>query len=107
MNIACRHRRAPGDDWAPPPLVAGCIFKPRGKARAETKRLEVGRRDSRFWPVAAVVLDLLDANAGRLADTAAILGISTGNLSGFLKSERHLLAAAQDIRKQYAQTPLK
>ena len=29
----------------PPPLVAGCIFKPRGKARAETKRLDVDVSD--------------------------------------------------------------
>jgi len=108
MNIACGHRReVGGDDFLLPPPVAACIFKPRGKGAGQRKRLEVGRRDGRFWPVAAFVLDLLEANTGRLGQTADALGISTGNLSGFLKSERHLLAAAQDIRKRHAQTPLK
>ena len=103
MNIACRRRRriAPG---APlPDGVAECIVQPRGRAPSPRKRLQVGRRDRRFWSVAAFVLDVVDARQGRLAE---LLGISTGALGGFLKSERHLLGAAQQIRKAHGQKPI-
>src|SRR5688572_25154181 len=43
-------------------------------------RLEVGRKDARFWPAAARVLDLLDAVQARVREAAEALGISTGNL---------------------------
>src|SRR5690242_5018688 len=50
-------------------------------------RLELGRRDARFWPAVGVVLDVLYAVAARVSDAAKILGISTGNLIDFLQME--------------------
>src|SRR5262245_34173324 len=40
-------------------------------------RLDVGRRDARFWPAVGAALDVLDAHAGRVAETAATLGVTT------------------------------
>ena len=100
MNIACQTRR----DVDPaalviPPYVAECMFTPRGRGENAPRRLEIGTRDHRFWHIAAFLLDVLNACQGRIADTAAIIGITTGNFSDLLTSERHLLAAAQEIRK--------
>jgi hypothetical protein len=69
-------------------------------------RLEVGVKDFRFWRVAAWLLDVLEACAGRVSDSAAVVGITTGNLSDLLTCDRHLLAAAQEIRKRHGLKPL-
>ncbi len=100
MNIACRLRcTASQADFSPPEVVAECLFTARGGQAAGTKRLGVGRKDRRFWRVGAVLLDLLEASAGQLAPAAAAIGITTGNFTRVLKSDRHLLAGAQQIRK--------
>ena len=71
------------------------------------KRLQVGRKDHRFWPVAAALLDILDAFEGRIADAAAWMGITTSNLVSTFQDDRHLLAAAQAMRKKHGHPPLK
>jgi len=106
MNIACARRRPVDLTAKLPAVVAECIFTPRGAGAGKLKRMAVGRRDRRFWAVAAFLLDVLDALQGRLGDTAAVVGISTGNLASVLKSERHLLAAAQRLRKAHGQKPI-
>ena len=108
MNLACRHRLPiDPEEGKVPAVVAECLFTPRGKTSGRAARkLQVGRKDARFWPVAAVALDVLDASVGRLAETARFFGISTGNLVGVLKSDRHLLGAVQMLRKQHGQKPL-
>jgi len=105
MNLACRCRRAvdPADPDVPP-VVAECLFAPRGRRTSHaSQKLAVGRKDARFWPVAAFLLDLLDVADARLAPAAAALNISTSNFVSILKSDRHLLAAAQAIRKAHGQ----
>ncbi len=102
MKIACTIRR-PVDtkDLVIPAPVNESLFSPKKKPmRCGVKRLEVGRKNQRFWPVAAFLLDLLQANSGRLAQVAGQINITTSNLTSILKSERHLLAAAQQIRRQ-------
>jgi len=119
MNIACRLRRpVGGDNVEVPAAVAECIFTPRGRPATgvkangrvppglRLKRLEIGGKDVRFWRVAGYLLDLLEARQGRLAEVAAHLGISTSNFARVMKSDRHLFAAAQAIRKAHDQTPL-
>ncbi|HUU58642.1 MAG TPA: peptide chain release factor-like protein [Phycisphaerae bacterium] len=109
MNLALRVRR-PFDPVATPisPLIAECIFAPRTKTEParRTKRMEIGRKDHRFWPIAALLLDMLDAYEGRLSDVAGHLGVSTSNLVAVLKSDRHLLGAAQSLRKAHGQKPV-
>ena len=107
MNLACRVRNTPDSlELTPPPIVRECLFTPRGRKPPVKQRLEVGRRDVRFWYVAAYLLDVLNAREGKLSDAAAHIGISTGNLSRLLKSERHLFTAAQALRKQFGHKPL-
>jgi len=107
MNLALQLRR-PADPaaFAPPPVVQECLFVARGGPGAGRTRLGIGRKDRRFWSVAAVLLDLLEGSAGRVGQAAAGIGISTGNLTSVLKSDRHLLAAGQRIRKRHNRGPL-
>jgi hypothetical protein len=107
MNLACRLRQPVQIESSEvPPFVAECMFQPRGRPPQASRRLEVGRKDRRFWHVAAFLLDVLDAFGGHLADSAAYVGVTTGNLTSLLKSDRHLLAVAQAIRKRFGQKPL-
>lgn len=110
MNISCQIRCELSPDGILPDVVRECLHVPKKRTSKEQTaelRLDVGRKDYRFWPVAAFVMDLLDAHQGRLGEVATALGVSTGNVSAFLKSERHLFAAAQHIRSNHGQKPLK
>src|SRR5262249_28844696 len=61
-------------------------------------RLDLGRKDPRFWPAAGVVLDVLSACQARVSEAAETLGISTGNLIDFLASEDRLWQEANHLR---------
>jgi hypothetical protein len=89
-----------------PPVVMECMFIARGGDAKGNQRLEIGSKDHRFWQVAAFVLDVLEAHGGQLAAVASYIGITTGNLSRMIESERHLFAAGQDIRKAHGLKPL-
>jgi hypothetical protein len=107
MNIALRLRLpAPPGEAEIPPILAECLCAAKKKTSAAAKRLEIGRKDSRFWRVGALLLDRLDAAEGRLSPAAELLGISTGNLTAVLKADRHLLGEAQAIRKTHNQRPI-
>src|SRR5438876_9729820 len=56
-------------------------------ARGSDGRLDLGRKDLRFWPAVGVVLDVLHAREARVSDAAAALGISTGNLLAVLSRD--------------------
>ncbi len=107
MNIACQLRQAIDPATvAIPATVAECMFVARGGDAKGRKRLDVGPKDHRFWQVACFLLDLLEACKGQLSSAAACLGITTGNLASLLESQRHLFAAAQQIRKTHGLKPL-
>jgi len=108
IKIACQLRRpVDPEKYAPPEVLRSCLFTPgKGPPRAG-RRLQVGRKDRRFWPVAQCLLDLLAAHQGRLAAAAGALGITTSNLTSVLKDDRHLYVAAQAIRKSHGLGPLK
>jgi len=102
MEIACRIRnKIEPSSLELPGAVSECMFHPRGREKATTVRLEVGRKDHRFWIVAAFLLDVLETSQGRLSQSALRIGITTANLSTLLKSDRRLLGAAQAIRKRF------
>jgi hypothetical protein len=105
MNLACA-LRGPVSTSEMPKMVADCLFTVRGGPLKGCRRLEVGRRDRRFWSVAAFLLDVFDHYEGRLSEAASHMGISTSNLASLLQSDRHLLAAAQGIRKAHGQKPI-
>jgi hypothetical protein len=107
MNLALQLRRSGAPEDTPiPPILAECLHVPKKGAPAAEQRLTIGRKDSRFWSVAALLLDRLAVAEGRLAPVAQQLKITTGNLTAVLKSDRHLLAAAQEIRRQHGQRPI-
>ncbi|HEU0072548.1 MAG TPA: peptide chain release factor-like protein [Dehalococcoidia bacterium] len=96
--LALRLRRPVPDEGVPEPVRA-CIDK-RG-------RLDVGRRDARYLPAAATVLDVLVASNGSAADAAKRLGITTGNLSDFLTGDDDLMLEANRIRAGLGLRPLR
>jgi hypothetical protein len=100
MNIACQLRgQIDLAGLAIPPVVTECMFIARGGPAKGNNRLDVGRKDARYWPVACFLLDLLQACNGQLSSAGKCLGITTGNFSSMIESDRHLFAAAQQIRK--------
>jgi hypothetical protein len=108
MKIACQHRR-PVDPARldPPEVVRSCLAGKKPAAPGAGKaRLVIGRKDHRFWLVAQFLLDVLDACRGGLAETARAIGISTSNLVSVIKADRHLYAAAGDVRKRHGQGPI-
>lgn len=107
MNIACRLRRPVRiENPSVPPVVADCIFVVRGGQNKGVRRLEIGRKDVRFWQVAAFLLDVLEAFQSRLSFAARYVGITTSNFVSLMQSDRHLLAAAQQIRKRNERKPI-
>jgi len=99
LTLLALRLRQPVADEGVPAAVQACIDK-RG-------RLDVGRRDARYLPAAAAVLDVLVALNGSVADTAKRLGITTGNLSGFLTGDDDLMLEANRIRAGLGQRPLR
>jgi hypothetical protein len=89
--IALRVRRPAPDGL--PEAVAACIGK--------EGRLSVGRRDARYLPCAAAVLDVLYAHKGIVSAAAAHLSITTGNLSGFLTMDGGVIREANRIRETH------
>ena len=107
MNIACQIRNGYDPEAPLPQVVRDCLHTPKKAADSRNlKVLQIGRRDERFWQIAAFLLDVLDARQGRLADVAAQLGVTTGNVTRVLQADRHVLAAAQQVRKAHGQRPI-
>jgi hypothetical protein len=76
-------------------------------ARGSDERLHLSAKDARFWPAVGVVLDVLAATEGRVADAAALLGISTGNLIDFLQTDAKVWQEANRQRALFGQKPLR
>lgn len=70
-------------------------------------RLCLGRRDARFWPVAGIVLDVLQAVEAKLSAAAGMLGITTGNLVDFIRTDAKLWEEANHLRGKFGQKPLR
>ena len=77
------------------------------QARNQDGRLNLGRKDPRFWAAAGVVLDVLQAKGARLADSAAVLSISTGNLINFLATDAKVWEQANLLRSRFGLKPLR
>lgn len=75
--------------------------------RTPEGRYEVSRKDSRFWPACGVLLDYLDAYAGRISDVAEKLGSSTAQLVDLIQQEPRVWQTANQIRAKYQQKPLR
>lgn len=70
-------------------------------------RLSLSVRDARFWPAVGVVLDVLQAVEGRVAEAAGLLGISTGNLIDFLQADPRVWQEVNRLRVASGYKPLR
>jgi hypothetical protein len=84
-----------------------CELTDYREARDSGGRLDLRRKDPRFWPAAGVVLDVLQAVEARVSDAAGLLAISTGNLIDFLRSDPKLWQQANGLRARFGQKPLR
>src|SRR5947208_15590771 len=76
-------------------------------ARDGDGRLDLGRKDPRFWPAAGVTLDVLQAVAGRVSEAAEALGVGTANLVAFLAGDPKLWEEANHLRAHFGHKPLR
>jgi len=92
------------DELAPARLAARPEYQhaPDGDGR-----LDLGRKDARFWPAAGVVLDVLLAVKASVRDAAAALGTSTGNLVDFLRTDSKVWEQANQLRARFGHKPLR
>jgi hypothetical protein len=88
------------------PEKLGELAEFRG-AQAADGRLELGRKDARFWPAVGVVLDVLQAVGARVSEGAAALGTTTGNLIAFLATDPKVWEQANVLRSRFGLKPLK
>jgi hypothetical protein len=70
-------------------------------------RLNLGKKDARFWPAVGVVLDVLCATQGRVSDAAKVLGITTSNLLSFLETSPKVWEQANHLRARFGCKPLR
>jgi hypothetical protein len=70
-------------------------------------RLDLGRKDPRFWPAVGMVLDVLEAVGAQVSTAAAALGISTGNLIDFLATDPKVWEQANILRSRFGLKPLR
>jgi hypothetical protein len=95
-------------DELSPEALANLASRPDyAAARDGEGRLHLGRKDPRYWPVVGLVLDALQAVEARVSDAAGALGISTGNLIGFLKSDEKVWEQANHLRTRFGLKPLR
>jgi RF-1 domain len=99
LYLHIRDPFAPADGPALPPEIAA--------VRTADGRLDVGRKDPRFWPAVGVLLDVLEAHAGRVAEAAAALGVTTANLVDFLRLEPKVWQRANELRHRHGLKPLR
>jgi hypothetical protein len=69
-------------------------------------RLEVGRKDPRFWPAVGVILDVSEQEGARVSEAAARLGTTTGQLISFLQIEPKVWAEINHLRSRFGLKPL-
>jgi len=68
------------------------------EARSASGKLTTNTKNPIYARLAAHVLDVFAAVEGRLADTAALIGVPNSNLAHFLEAEHTVWAAASKIR---------
>ncbi len=76
-------------------------------AKTADGRLDVGRKDPRYWPAVGVVLDTLQFFSGHVSEAAEGLGVTTANLVHFLERDPKVWQRANDLRAKFGQKPLR
>lgn len=78
-----------------------------GEARDADGRLDLGRKDVRFWPAVGAALDLLVIYEARLSEVAERVGVSTANLVEFLRTDPKVWQRANELRARFGHKPLR
>lgn len=100
LTIAFQLRRAVEPaEYEPSALLRTCISR--------SKRIRVGRRDRRYCAAVREILDLLHGCEMQLSTAAALLGVSTANLSSFLRADPALWRRVNEMRAAAGQRTLK
>lgn len=76
------------------------------KVRTPDGALVISQKNPSYPIVAAVALDALAATGAAMRDAAALLGVTTAQLSRFFTEDGRLLAAANALRRQHGHRPL-
>ena len=93
MAVALELRRPiDPDDYEPSQVLRTCL--------TAKSQLHVGRRDHRYTRVVSEVLDALAACNLRLSAAAALIGITTANLSTFIRRDPKLLDRVNRLRRE-------
>ena len=103
LFLRLREELAP-EDLAPEALAGRDGY---GEILNAAGRLDLGRKDPRFWPAVGLVLDVLQAAQGQVSTAAAALGISTANLVAVLATVPKVWEQANGIRARFGQKPLR
>ena len=86
---------------------AVAVLPDYAQARNADGRLHMSAKDPRFWPAVGIVLDVLSAVEARVADAAALLGVSTGNLIDFLQTDPKVWQEANRLRTVFGHKALR
>jgi hypothetical protein len=97
------------DEVPEPGLSPGSLVDREELKSAVTSggRLDVGRKDPRFWPAVGLLLDVLQEARAQVSTAAAALGISTANLIAFLAADPKVWEQANILRAHFGQKPLR
>ena len=109
MKLATSLRNPPPLDGEPLPevLTTSLLQNTKQNHTKKNNKFAIARSNQCFWEAAAIVLDMLDSAHGQLSTVATQMNISSSNLVSFFKSDRHLLAAAINIRRQHGLKPIR
>ncbi len=88
------------------PVATGPIPREWTQARSADGALAISQKNPSYPMAAAVALDALAAADASVRDAAALLGVTTAQLSRFLTGDGHLLATANLLRRQHGHKPL-
>ncbi len=75
--------------------------------RTAAERLDVGRKDPRYLPAIAVMLDVLEAVEAQVSSAAEYVGVSTGNLIAFFEQDPKVWEQLNIVRQKFRQKPLR
>jgi hypothetical protein len=71
------------------------------------RRLDPSPKSGAYWHVIRLVMDVLEACAGSVADAANLLGVTTSRLVHFIESEPKMWEQANRIRERHGCKPLR
>jgi hypothetical protein len=92
--------------YEPPDWIEQVRGVPDRKTASTSRRLQVSHRNLLYPATIGLVLDLLAARGGAVADVAALLGVSTSSVVRLLHDEPAVWGAANQIRKDAGKLPL-